>query len=92
MDHCMNKRSERALVDPSLVFEDPESVLRADLSRDQKLEILHGWEFDLRELAVAEEENMGGGEDSALLPRVRKALRALEHPDPPTGPATKHGP
>jgi hypothetical protein len=83
---------KRSLADPALSFDDPESVLRSDLTREQKLEILQRWEFDLRELSVAEEENMGGGETSALLPRVRKALRSLAPGEEPSGPATKHGP
>jgi hypothetical protein len=86
------KQVKRGLADPARTFEDPESVIESDLTLEQKLDVLQRWEFDLRELAVAEEENMGGGETSALLPRVRKALRALAPGEVPSGPATKHGP
>ena len=85
-------RNCRALADPALVFDSPEAVLQADLTGEQQLEILRRWEFDLRELAVAEDENMGGGESSALLPRVRRAILTLEPAEPPSGPTTKHGP
>lgn len=84
---------QRALVDPAAVFGTPETVLAAELSREEKIEILHRWEFDLRELSVAEEENMAGGENSAHLSRVRHVLRSLEGAaSAPAGPATKHGP
>jgi hypothetical protein len=36
------------------------------LTTEQKLSILERWEMDARELAVAEEENMAGGESSRL--------------------------
>jgi len=88
----MKKKTERALADPARAFESPEAVLQSGLSREEKVEILRRWEFDLRDLAVAEEENMGGGEDSALLPRVRQALRSLTDAEEVSGPATKHGP
>jgi hypothetical protein len=86
------KKLNRSIADPARAFESPEAVLKAPLTEPEKVEILRRWEFDLRDLAVAEEENMGGGEDSALLPRVRRALRALTGEPEPSGPATKHGP
>jgi hypothetical protein len=42
----------------------------------QKLKILQQWELDARQLAVAEEENMIGGEEN-MIGRVSKALLAL---------------
>ncbi len=81
-----------ALLDPAAAFRTPEGVLRRDdISRDQKIEILRRWEYDARELAVAEEENMVGGPPN-LLDQVLDALRELdaeidaEHSAP-----TKHG-
>jgi hypothetical protein len=47
------------------------------LSHKFKLEILHRWEQDARQLAEAESEGMRGGEDS-MLARVRRALRELD--------------
>ena len=52
---------EKALVDPALVFKTPEEVLAdSELSREQKIKILRRWEYDVRELQVAEEEGMEG--------------------------------
>ncbi len=48
---------KQAMLDPTSVFKDPTDVVAdEDLSRDQKVEILHRWEYDARPLEVAEEE------------------------------------
>jgi hypothetical protein len=81
---------ERALLDPTSVFDGPEQVLeRADLTRDQKVLILRSWAYDARELEVAEEEGMVDGEP-AMLDRVLAALDALGAPHGGTG-ASKQG-
>lgn len=68
---------DRFLSDPSSAFEHPNDVLvHSSLSRDQKFKVLKRWEYDARELEVAEEENMGGDSPS-LLPDILKALRIL---------------
>jgi len=36
-------------------------VAEQSLNTDQKIQILRRWEYDARELAVAEEESMSGG-------------------------------
>lgn len=83
---------EKAVLQPWAAYKTPEEVL-ADraLNDSEKRRILESWERDARELAVAEEENMGGGEPN-MLHRVLQALTQLpaqeEHP---RGPATKHG-
>ncbi len=52
---------EKAMLNPTTVFRTPDEVLlREDLSREQKIEILRRWAYDARQLEVAEEENMGG--------------------------------
>lgn len=57
----------RAMLDPAGTFGTPDEVLKnANLSSDKKLEILCLWAYDAAELAVAEEEGMGGGERSQL--------------------------
>ena len=84
---------EKALLDPSAVFGHPaEIVARTDLTRSQKIDLLRRWEYDARELDVAEEENMGGGESGALLDQILDALRMLEgtSTNGPSAP-TKHG-
>ena len=69
---------EKALLNPSSVFSTPEEVLEAkDLSRDQKIEILRSWEYDARQLQVAEEENMVGPQVN-MLDRIINALRRLD--------------
>lgn len=71
------ERFEMALGDPSSVFESPLDVLVDQrLNTEQKRSILAQWELDARELAVAEEENMGGGESSSLA-KVLAAQRRL---------------
>ncbi len=65
--------------DPSDEFQSPQQVLdAADLSRDDKIRILTGWAYDLRELQVAEEENMRGAPGLAgRLAAVEQALLTL---------------
>lgn len=68
---------EKALLDPSSVFSQPEDVLdRAELTKEQKIEILRRWEYDASEIAVAEEEGMVSG-DPPILHRVLLALEKL---------------
>jgi hypothetical protein len=65
---------KRALIDPGSSFRSPDEVLgNAQLSCQTKIEILCRWAYDAAELAVAEEEGMGGGE-SADMSAVLKAL------------------
>ncbi len=84
---------EKAMLDPTAVFRNPEDVLqRAELTESQKIEILRRWEFDARALEVAEEENMAGAQSSDVLDRVLSALHALgAGPDLEHGPPTKQG-
>jgi CBS domain-containing protein len=51
-------------------------VTKPDLSARDKLAVLRQWEYDARELMVAEEENMGGGE-AVPLSEIRDAIRTL---------------
>lgn len=68
---------EKQIDDPSLVFKTPGQVLQDnDLSWEQKIKILRQWEYDVRELQVAEEESMTGAQPVSLA-EVRDALRAL---------------
>jgi hypothetical protein len=83
---------EKALIDPALAFAEPRDILADQrLSRDAKLLLLQHWERDARELAVAEEEGMTGGEES-MLARVRQAFLQLgAEPPKDTAQPTKHG-
>jgi CBS domain-containing protein len=69
-------RLKAAILDPAAVFRSPDQVERdPTLNREDKLAILESWEKDARELSVAEEENMAGGEpnrlDEVVAARVR---------------------
>lgn len=82
---------EHALRDPSKYFASPADVLRADdFSSTDKVRILRQWEMDARELAVAEDENMGGGE-TMQLDLVLQALHQLGEAASGAKSPTKHG-
>jgi hypothetical protein len=73
---------EKALTDPSAVFKKPQDVVeKKDLSREQKIEILRRWEYDERELQVADEEGMSPDvPQPTVLDAVLNALRSLGAP------------
>lgn len=73
-------------------FASPRDVVEDQtLSREVKLRLLIQWERDARELSVAEEEGMTGGEES-MLGRVREALQQLDaERTAPQRQTTKHG-
>lgn len=80
---------KKAMLDPSGVFDSPTAVYNSPiLTREQKIDILHRWEYDERELLVAAEENMGD-DPSGVLDEVLAVLHQLgagidvEH-SPPT--------
>jgi hypothetical protein len=80
-------------VDPVARFGTPEKVLWSKtLTREQKIEILRSWHYDLAEQALAMEEGMPG-EDPNLTRRVILALEELAGPldIEQTGPAKQHG-
>ena len=83
---------EKALLDPGLVFKTPGEVLaNNELTRAQKIEILRRWEYDVRELQVADEEGMEGPEP-VTLDAVLDALRTLGAPkDTENSAPTKQG-
>ena len=81
---------KQAMLDPTSVFKDPTDVVADEnLSRDQKIEILHRWKYDARELEVAEEEAGMAVLQPDMFDRVIQALHTLgveldtEH-SPPT--------
>jgi hypothetical protein len=65
-------------------FKSPQGILTDEhLDAAQKLKLLKQWEFDLRQLLVATEENMVGaepktGKSAELLQSVRRALVTIE--------------
>ncbi len=67
-----------AMLDPTMVFKDPKDVVaNVELSRDQKIEILRRWEYDARQLEVAEEEAGMAVRRPEMFDRVLQALHAL---------------
>ncbi len=69
---------KKAMLDPTMVFKDPNEVVANDeLNRDQKIEILRRWEYDARQLEVAEEEAGMGVRRPEMLGRVFQALHTL---------------
>lgn len=71
-------RLKQALLDPSSVFQEPKDVLlNNEISRDQKIQILKRWESEVREIQVAEEENMQGKEPVDLH-AILSALHTLD--------------
>ncbi len=84
-------RSE-AIRDPSRYFNHPLDVCHsAAFSHAEKIKILRRWEYDAREMEVAEEENMSGG-SFVHLDEVLKALQCVNAEiDLDHGPPTKQG-
>lgn len=70
---------KRALHDATSVYKHPKEVVTDEtLTREQKIQILRQWEYDIRDMQVAEEENMiGSGFTGATLTSVLKALSEL---------------
>jgi len=67
----------KALTDPHSVFSNPAEVVdSAELSREEKIEILNHWQYDARDTEVATEENMPG-ETESRLSSILEALNAL---------------
>lgn len=72
-----------------LAYPTPRDVVAAkDLSRDQKIKTLKDWEYDLRQMMVASEENMPGperqGDTSERLQKIQDALDELGYEKTPT--------
>ncbi|RUO63515.1 hypothetical protein [Pseudidiomarina insulisalsae] len=68
---------EDILKDPSAAYDKPQDVLDDDnLTHDEKCKVLEQWEYDIRELLVATEENMPGPEGYSL-DEVQDVLRKL---------------
>jgi hypothetical protein len=87
-----NFDSDSAMANPRIRYQTPEAVLEdKHLNRAQKIQVLEAWERDERELAVATEEGMVGG-DSDLLQRIRRTLDAIGGgAESGAGGSTKHG-
>ncbi|AMV71082.1 hypothetical protein JCM30471_29010 [Desulfuromonas carbonis] len=68
---------DQAIHDPARYFATPDAIVDDPLlTREQKIAMLQRWEYDARELMVADEENMGGG-PAPELDQVLSALHRL---------------
>lgn len=68
--------------DPSSVYDSPMDILEDnELTREQKIKILRQWEYDAKELEVADQENMLAANELSspgiLQKQVLIALHAL---------------
>ncbi len=83
---------EKAMFDPGSVFDHPVDVFdEQSLTREQKIRLLKRWEYDARELSVAEEENMTGGPPN-MLGEILQVLQRLDvEIDTGNSSPTKHG-
>jgi hypothetical protein len=88
-----DERVAKALIDPANVFLNPMAVVIDDtLSIKRKIEILRHWEYDAREVQVAEEEGFPAREPDSLLDAIIAALHQLgAGPDLEHSPPTKQG-
>src|SRR3954466_9578897 len=81
MARGLKDRFQEALGDVSKLFDKPTALLAdREFSADQKLKLLKQWEYDLRELQVAADENMTGpkmDQNAELLREVRACLGKL---------------
>ncbi len=69
---------KKAMLNPTSVFKDPEEVVASDeLNLVQKIEILRRWEYDARQLEVAEEEAGMAVRRPDMFARVLEALNTL---------------
>ena len=83
---------DKALLDPAGFFSHPEAVLNEHhLSKKEKIEILTRWEYDARELSVAEEENMVGGPPNMLAEVLATLNRLNVKRSTDLSPPTKQG-
>ena len=73
---------EKALLNPVAIFKTPQQVIDTnDLSREQKIEVLRRWEYDVREIQVLDDESTTAKETHAVtLDTVLNALRSLGAP------------
>lgn len=82
-----------ALLDPSAVFHTPEKLLTDnEFTHDQKIQILKRWAYDIREVEVAQEENMAATQECRVeLRRVLKVLHQLDPSSKEDHSGAKHG-
>jgi hypothetical protein len=93
-----DRQREDALTDPAREYRTPQALCEDDsLSDERKRALLRQWEYDLRSIQVASEENMtsassrSAGESAERLREVRRCLRRLGDTADDQTPTTKQG-
>jgi len=91
------ERRDVAPPDPAREYRTPQELCEDEsLSIERKKSLLRQWEYDLRSIQVATEENMASatgpsGENAERLRDVRRCLRLLGDPPDDHSPTTKQG-
>lgn len=72
---------EMALLDPTSIFKTPSEVVdNNSLTKEQKLAILKRWEYDAKELEIADDENMVAQNNGAdILDDILHAIDLLNN-------------
>ncbi len=83
-----------ALLDPAAMFGTPEAILTdEEFETADKIRILKRWAYDIREMQVAQEENMAATQECRI--DLGQVLNILHQLDPDFHPGdssdTKHG-
>ena len=72
-----------AAANPTRFYKMPHEVVQdRRLTRAEKLAILEAWELEAKELSVASEESMGGGEPNLLQEVVEARIELGDETDP----------
>jgi hypothetical protein len=81
-DKTAASQSKNGLTDPAATFENPKEVVdNKFLTREQKIAVLRRWEYDIRELQVADDEGMTAPKPAPItLDAIFAALRSLGAP------------
>jgi hypothetical protein len=92
------QRQDSALPDPARKYKSPQELCEDDsLSDERKRALLRQWEYDLRSIQVASEENMTSatsgtaGASAERLRDVRRCLRSLGDATDDQSRTTKQG-
>lgn len=86
-------RFESAMLKPAEIYTSPRQVLAEPWSPDEKFRVLRQWKYDIGQLHVATEENMGPAKptpDPVSLAQIHTAMTELGY-DPATEPAPTKG-
>lgn len=88
-DELTRSQVSQAMVSPARIFENPaDVVLSPSIDRQEKIDILQRWKYDIREMQVAEELGMLAQASDCDLGDILIALRHLGCQSDPSHPTT----